>query len=836
MSSPAASLKIHSGLIYLKRPWLVLAVHVLLILGAIYYAGSFGFDASSDTLVVEGDPDLAAYEEVVEVFGGDAFLFMTFKPSQGEVISDSGLATLRDIVTDLEQVEGVSGVFSVLDAPLLKSPPITLAELLQNVPTLSSPSTDLDLARDELRSSPFFSELLITRDGSGTAIKVDIAQEVSGPDRRHTLIEDVRAVQARYKEQGTLYLGGVPMIAADMVTYVKSDLSVFGGVVLGLMVVALGAFFRSVRWVIMPLLTAAVSVFYTVGLLGFLGWQATVISSNFVALLGITTISLTIHLIVHYRELQLTHEEYDQRDLVYETMRAKFLPCVYTALTTIAAFGSLTVSGILPVEYFGWMMCIGIIIAFVATYTLFPSLLLLSGGVVKGRTMGHSNSLLRGVGEFVRWRGAIVVFLALVLGVTAYIGITRVSLDNRFVDYFAESTEINRGMRYIDANLGGTIPFDVVLQFAPYEDTSSESFGGDGFGGDGFGGDEFGDDAFSDDPFGDDDFGGDDFGDDDFEGFGADEDPERYWYTRGKLDELERMHRFLESKPHVGKVLSLTSLEDFALEFTEGKKLTNLEIVGILGALPEDLFSQVIDPYADPSTGQLRLSGRVIEGGPSFDREVFRQEILSFGAAELKFTDGVAVTGMMVLFNTMLSQLLDSQLNTLIYILLIVFVMFLVLLRSIRYAILGIIPNVLASATVIGAMGFAGIPLDMMTTTIAAICIGIGVDNAIHYLHRFRSEYSQWGDPRIAVSFSHESIGRALLYTSITVVAGFSVLGFSNFVPTVMFGFWTAVAMVLALIANLTLLPALLVLTHGDKATEPHIREDVPSDPDSENP
>ena len=801
-------MNVHPGLVYLKQPWLVVLAHLALLVGSIYYAASFGFDASSETLVVEGDPDLAAYEDMVDVFGGDAFLFLTFNPDESEVISEQGLAILREIVADLEAVDGVSGVFSVLDAPLLKSPPVSLAELLERVPTLSSPTTDLDLARDELRTSPFFSELLITRDGTGTAIKIDIDRSVTGPERRHRLIEEIRSVQDRYRDRGTLYLGGVPMIAADMVTYVKSDLSVFGGVVLGLMVIALGAFFRSVRWVIMPLLTAALSVCYTIGLLGFLGWQATVISSNFVALLGITTISLTIHLIVHYREQQHTHLELSPAELVFETMRAKFLPCVYTALTTIAAFGSLTVSGILPVEYFGWMMCIGIVIAFIATYTLFPALLLLSGGVVRGKALGHSNSFLRGVGEFVRWRGLVVITLAVVCGVSAYVGIMRVSLENRFVDYFAESTEINQGMRYIDANLGGTIPFDVVLQFDAYEVADSN-------------------DEFFEDDFGDDEFSDDDFGDEGFDDFGSDENPERYWYTRGKLDELERMHRFLESKVQVGKVLSLTSLEDFALEFTDGKKLTNLEIVGILGALPEDLYGQIINPYADPATGQMRLSGRIIEGGPSFDREIFRQEILAFGASDLRFTDGVAVTGMMVLFNTMLSQLLDSQLNTLIYILLIVFVMFLVLLRSIRYAFLGIVPNVLASAMVIGAMGFAGIPLDMMTTTIAAICIGIGVDNAIHYLHRFRTEYEERGSARVAVSFSHESIGRALLYTSITVVAGFSVLGFSNFVPTVMFGFWTAVAMVLALIANLTLLPALLVLTHGDKPAKPSLRDDL---------
>ncbi len=813
---------------YLHWPRTVLLLSLLLLLGSGYYASLFRFDASADTLVVEGDKDLATYERVAAIFGGDDFLFLTFQPNNRQPIEPDSLVTLGQIADDLSQVEGVQSVFSVLDAPLLKSPPMTLAELADGFRTLRSADVDFALAQDELVNSPFFRELLITADGTATAIKIDLAANmellaitdqrdrlraagntdsaewtsVSAEFRRvreayllerEQLINDTRAVKAKYASAGTLHLGGVPMIAADMITYVKRDLSVFGGLVLVLMIAALAIFFRHLRWVVLPILTAGLSVAYTVGLLGFLDWQATVISSNFISLLGITTISLTIHLIVHYRELLHTQADLALEERVATTMREKFAPCFFTALTTMAAFGSLTVSGIVPVEDFGWMMCMGILLSFFTTYTFFPAVLLMMRKEVPTGHSGRVNHFVRALGELTRWRPLVIALGALVLAVVAYFGIQRVSLDNRFAEYFDDSTEIYQGMRYIDQQLGGTIPFDVVLSFPPYvEEVFDEE-------------DDFFFEEEEEDPY-----------------------PERYWFSRGMLDRLEQVHRFLEAQPQVGKVLSLTALEDFAREFNDGEKLSSLEIVAVLGAVPPHLHEELIQPYASPQTGHLRLSGRIIESGPAFDREEFGQQIIAFGADEVSFTeDEVEVTGMMVLFNGMLKQLLDSQIDTLSYVLGAVFVMFLVLLRSIPHALLGMIPNTLAAATVIAAMGYAGIPLDMMTTTIAAICIGIGVDDTIHYLHRFRLEYARWGDARVAVSFSHASIGRALYFTSVTVIVGFSVLYFSNFVPTVMFGLWTAVAMFLALIANLALLPALLVLTHAKRPPDPTVRTDV---------
>lgn len=812
---------------YLRSPWLLLFVTALLLATSGYYATFFRFDASSENLVVQGDADLAEYEQVARTFGGDDFLFVTFRPNDLQPIAPDALQVLGQLAADLAAVEGVSGVFSILDAPLLKSPPMSMADLADGFRTLRSADVDFELAQQELVSSPFFRELLITADGTATALKVGLRADqeladitaqrealretgrLAGPEwasvseayrlgreaflaDREQMIADIRDVKSRYESKGTLHLGGVPMIAADMISYVKQDLFVFSGSVVGLMALALAIFFRSPRWVVLPILTAAISVVYTIGFLGFLQWQATVISSNFVALLGITTVSLTIHLIQHYRELTHTRPELECRDLVMTTMQEKFAPCFFTAVTTMAAFGSLTASGILPVEYFGWMMCIGIVIAFIATYTFFPAVLLL---LPKDATRVHasdSNSFIRALGELTRWRPGLVALLGLFIGVFAYFGIMRVSLDNRFAEYFDKDTQIYQGMSYIDQQLGGTIPFDVVLSFPPYED-----------------------EVFDDE--------------DDF-GFSAEDDPypERYWYSRSMLDRVEQLHRFLQRQPQVGKVLSLTALEDFARDFTGGEKLSSLEIAAVLGAIPADLHAELIKPYASPRSGQIRLSGRIIESGASFDREVFRKQIESFSQTELSLAqDQVTVTGMMILFNSMLKQLLASQVDTLIYVMLAVFVMFLLLLRSLPHALLGMIPNTLAAATVIGCMGYAGIPLDMMTTTIAAICIGIGVDDTIHYLHRFRLEYARWGDARVAVSFSHASIGRALFYTSVTVMVGFSVLCFSNFVPTVMFGVWTAIAMGLALLANLALLPALLVLTHAKRPPDPTIRPDL---------
>ena len=779
----------------LNRPgWLIVGLTGALLLAA-GYASRFSFDASADTLVVQDDPDLALYREISAVFGGDDFLLVTFTPHEGPLLSMANVRLLAELQDRLGAIEGVTSVFSVLDAPLLKSPPVPLDELAEGFRTLLSPDTDRALAVEELSGSPFFRELLISADGRTAALRVELIplpalERENTAERRRplaeraALIEAVRRVRGEFANRATLHLGGVPMIAADMIAFVKSDLAVFGGLVLVLVMGVLYAAFRQIRWVVLPLGAAAASIVATMGALGFLYKPATVISSNFVALLAIMTISLNIHLIVRYRELAQAQGARSVREIVAATMTSKFSPCLYTALTTMAAFGSLTASDIVPVEDFGLMMCIGVLFALLIAFTLFPAvLMLLPRGAPQG---GHrfSTGLVAGLSRLAVQRSGTVGAVAVVTLVLTAAGVAQLSVDNRFIDYFKDDTDINQGMVYIDQHLGGTAPFDVVLNFEPWQASADDFF------------DDFEDeDLFADEAE-------------------ADPFPERYWFTRDKLDRIRAVHRYLEARPEVGKVVSLASLDDLAMEFTGGEPLNNVQIAAILAALPPGLREEIIRPYAAPAIGQARLWARVIESGPYFDREALVTDIKRHAAGEVGFgEDNVAVAGMVVLFNAMVQKLVASQVDTLGYVLLATFAMFLVLLRSPLFALLGLVPNVLAAAAVLAVMGFAGISLDMMTTAIAAVSVGIGVDFAIHYLHRYRVERAQAPDAGTAIVRTHGAIGRALFLTGVTIMVGFSVLCFSNFVPTILFGLLVALAMALAFLANLTLLPSLLTLT-----------------------
>lgn len=794
---------------FLGYPKVLLLAVLALTCVAIWQARTFTFDASADTLVVQGDPKLATYLEMSDLFGGDEFLVLAYSPKESPMFAEAALQRLSALQAEVAQIKGVAGVFSILDAPLIKSPPIPLEEMSEGYKTLRDKGVDLELARQELTTSPLFRNYLVAADGTASAISIDLerddtlnqlreqrdamraepqvdpaqlatveadyraAREAYVADRAE-LISAVRQVRDRFDDDATIYISGVPMIAADMIKYVKSDLALFGSLVFGLIVMFLAFFFRRVRWVVLPIVVSALSILMTVGILSFFEKPVTVISSNFISLLAIICISFSIHLIVRYRELLEENPEIEHSALVLETMESKFAPCVYTALTTMLAFGSMLASRIVPVEDFGWMMCLGIVLAFFVTYIVFPALLLVLGKGEPSSTLGSQVELTVVLSRFcVRYSGRVLIFAALVAAV-AVVGLSKVSFDNRFVDYFDEDTDINAGMIFIDQHLGGTLPFDVYLQLGKYEAYVDE-----------------------DDPFA-------SPSDDDW--------PERYWFTDDRIAAIRKVHENLEAKSMTGKVISLATLERVTREFNEGEALTNLELAYVLGQLPETVRERLIEPYAKPASGYARLNARIMESGPHFSRLDLIKDVRQHATSEAGFAeDEVIVTGMLVLFNDMLQQLAESQKQTLLYVVLATFFMFALLLRSIKLALLALIPNIIAAASVVSIMGYANIPLDMMTITIAAICIGIGVDDAIHYLHRFREEYQEGQSVTEAVQESHLTIGRAMYFTTMVIIGGFSILAFSNFLPTVYFGILTAIAMGLAMLANLTVLPSLLI-------------------------
>ncbi len=824
--------------IFLDRPAVGMALLLALLAFWGYHARDFRLDASADSLVLESDPDLLRLREISARYGSQALLVVTFTPD-GPLFSDAALQRVGALRNDLASVGGVASVLSLLDAPLISSADVPLTELASKVPTLESPTVDRERARQELLSSPVFRELLISADGQTTALLLDLrtdpqlatlerrrnelvglreasglsaeqARELrqlaaavqsarAGSDAaQHRQIAAIRAVIDRHRDQGRLHLGGIPMIADDMISFVRSDLVVFGAGVLVFLVLTLTIIFRQPRWVLLPLVSCFYAGLTMLGVLGLIGWPVTVISSNFLALMLIITISMNIHLAVRYR--QLRHETPDEphRALVGTTLRRMVWPCLYTALTTILGFASLVVSDIKPVQDFGWIMSTGLAVVFLTSFTLFPALLMLSGKPRDPGPVTSRESWLPGrLADLTERHGSAILAVSALVALLSAVGISQLTVENSFIDYFSEKTEIYQGMVLIDQKLGGTTPLEVLLHFDPAARNGGDDPAG---GGTGVAGAEPPVDDLEDE-------------EDWLDEYDVDvaAGPE-YWFTASKVQRVKQVHDYLDSLPEVGKVLSLASLIRVAEERNDGRELGGLELGVLYKKLPADLRERLVNPYFSSEADEARIMLRILDSRPDLRRAELLARIES-GLRDLGLgEDEVTISGTMVLYNNMLQSLYRSQVSSLGAVLLGVLLMFAVLFRSVSLSIIGIVPNILAAGAVLGLMGLVGIPLDMMTITIAAITIGIAVDNAIHYIYRFREEFEKTGDYARTLHECHSSIGRAVLYTSATIVFGFSILVLSNFLPTIYFGLLTALAIAVALLASLTLLPRLILV------------------------
>ncbi len=855
----------------LQHAWLSILACVVLIGWLGTNIPQLKLDASADSLVLEGDAALEYYREFGKTYSSEEFLLVALQPGR-DMMSDEVLADIRALRDDMAVLPGVSSVVSILDVPLLNSPRVDLAEITgdSGIPTLSDPDIDRELVRLELSQSPIYRNLLTSPEGTTTALQVNLqrdqhaidllqereslrvadrAGELTANDamrlkaveqeykdysavasqRQGELVDAARAVIDKHRGIGTLYLGGVPMIAADMISFVKSDLVVFGAGIVTFVIITLAIIFRQLRWIMLPLITCVASATFMLGLLTWLDWRMTVISSNFIALLLIITLAIAIHLVVRYRELQLAQPDAQQRQLVRQTVGLMFKPCLYTSMTTIVAFVSLVVSGIRPVIDFGWMMTVGIIAAFCFTFVLLPAILSLLPIGRPASNLKNDTGLTLIFARATQRHGTSVLWVSGTLLLLTLYGVSRLEVENRFIDYFHESTEIYQGMELMDAQLGGTIPLDIIIDYveepmdweqdllgtgSPEQETASEDIAivGDEFFGDedDFFGEE---DAFADDPFASDDSFEDGFGDDNF-GDESDADSsfrQSYWLSLSGIRKIEAIHDYVDSLPETGKVLSLGTLYKVVKELL-GEDAGNVELALVDKSLPDSVKDVMIEPYLARDIEQARISLRVMETSHSLRRDEFLKNLRRHLVDELNIEpEQLHFTGMLVLYNNMLQSLYKSQILTLGAVFVAIMLMFLVLFRSISLAVIAITPNLLAAGLVLGTMGLVGIPLDIMTITIAAIAVGIGVDHAIHYVHRFQREFPLDRDYVATMFRCHSSIGRAMYYTSVTVIIGFSILALSNFNPSIYFGLLTGLAMLASVIGSLMLLPQLII-------------------------
>ena len=815
----------------LNRPVIV----IIVLLGLFTYLGiqakDFRLDASADSLILENDQDYKYFRKINKTYGTARYLLMTYKPKE-DLFSSETLSKLGSLRDELRDIKRVSTVLTILDVPLLRNPPVPIKELMGNIKNLEDPAVDLQLARTELSKSPIYQELLISQDMKMTSLIINLADDeefeiiisrrselkqkkadntitplelteleqlkhtyreckVRMDKEKHSDIADVRRIMDGYRQDAEMFLGGVSMITDDMITFIRSDIKIFGIGIIIFLLIALGVIFKKVRWVILPILCCALSVLSMIGLLGLFGWEVTVISSNFISLQLIITMALTIHLIVRYRELLVEHPEWSEQELVKETVVSKFIPCLYTTLTTVAGFGSLLICDILPVITFGWMMCVGLVVSLIVTFLLFPAILLLLPAGKLGKHKEFGGVFIHFLANVTQGYPKTVFISTGIVIVLVVVGISRLAVENSFIDYFRESTEIYQGMKVIDQEMGGTTPLDILVTFPETKDTTllnnkdtvTES-------------DEGFDDEFSE-----------------FDEFDEVDNSDQYWFTSDKMAQIMRVHDYLDGLPEIGKVLSLGTMLKLAEEFTGGVPLDNFQLALLYTQLPDKFKDMVLTPYISIPDNQARLTVRIKDSLKGLKRDNLLKKITSdlgikLGLQEQRYH----LSGIMVLYNNMLQSLFRSQILTLGFVVAALMVMFLVLFRSIKIALIAIIPNVLPAVTVLGVMGLAGLPLDMMTITIAAISMGIAVDDTIHYIHRFKEEYEVDQNYINSMHRCHRSIGNAMYYTTLTIIAGFSILVLSNFIPTILFGFLTGLAMLIALVLDLTLLPRLIFL------------------------
>ena len=794
---------------------------ILLLIGIIifslYQAKNFNLDASSDALLLEGDEDLKYLREINERYGSKEFLVLTYTPVSSFIEKET-ILNLQLLKSKIEKLTWVDNVITVIDVPLLKSTDENLMDRLNNYKTLSYPEIDRKRGFEEILNSPIYKNYVISEDGKTSGIVVylkkdeRLAEYLKIKDkyfnqikdtglskeervnykkfleeyedyknlyniRNHQNINEIRDVINKYGENAKIHLGGIPMIADDMMSFIKSDIIVFGIGVFIFIILTLWLIFKNLKWVAMPLIGCATSVIIMIGLLGLLGWKVTVISSNFIALMLILNMAMNIHLTVRFLQLKKEFPSMSKNEAVFEASKKMMLPILYTVLTTICAFLSLIFSGIKPIMDFGLMMTLGLIVSLIVTFLLLPSLLNIFSTDQEINLKDTEKSLITSLLGSIAKKSRIFLFgsTIFIIGLSI-VGIAKLQVENSFINYFDKDTEIYKGMKKIDDDLGGTTPLDIILKFPTKQKIEK-------------------DDQFSEWE----------------EDIDENEDKSKYWFTRDKMDKILKVHDYLDSLPEIGKVLSFGSILRVAEDLNK-KELQSLEIAVLYSKIPEEIKQEIISPYISVENNEARISVRIKDSLKDLRRNdlinKINSEINTLGLNNKEYK----LAGVLIIFNNLLQSLFKSQILTLGIVMLGIFIMFLILFRNTALSIIGVVPNFLAAFFILGIIGLMNIPLDMMTITIAAITIGIAVDNSIHYIYRFKEEFKKIKSYDKTLDRCHSTVGIAILNTSITIVFGFSILILSNFIPTIYFGIFTGIAMLLAMISVLTLLPRLLLI------------------------
>ena len=773
---------------------------------SIFFIQNFRIDASSDTLVSQNDKEFEYYNSYSKLFKSENFLILAIE-NKNEIDKEF-INNFESISSKILKLELVTKVFSFIDAPILFLNNISISNLNSNkIENLRNSNLEINDVIKEFTNNPVYVDQIINKEATVFSIIIYLKKNLElikakenyenliiskkeyleiktiNDEKRNDLINNIRNIIKEAKNKHSYYLGGVEMIANDVINFVKNDILIFSISVIIIIILVLFFIFRQIIWVIICLLSSSYSIVIIFGILGLTQIEVTAISSNFSALIFILSISMNIHIINYYKLIENNDSN------LTNTLKNMFWPCLYTTLTTMVAFGSLIITDIKPIIDFGFIMIIALTISLICSFTILPLLILIFPTNFK---LNKNKYILKvNFITFVKNHPRKIVIVSLFLFITSIGGAFKLGVENSFVNYFKKNTEIYKGMKLIDEELGGTTPLDIILTFNENNQISITDNDINV---------EFNDDLDFEDDF---------FGDDIFT-----DGITNNWFSDEKLEMISIIHKYLESRNEIGKVQSIMSLIQLANLINE-KSLDIFELSVLYQEIPDNYKEDLIYPYLLIDKNMAKISAR-IKDSENINRKNIIEEIRYFIEKNKNTSlDTYRVNGLLVLYNNMLDSLFDSQIKSLGFVIILIFLMFLILFKSIKLSILAIIPNIFASTFILGIIGYLSIPLDIMTITIAAITIGIAVDNTIHYLYRFR-EFKKSKTMIESINLTNLSAGLAVLTTSITIALGFSILCLSSFIPTVIFGIFTSMAMIFAMMGVLIFLPSLLILSEND--------------------
>jgi predicted RND superfamily exporter protein len=807
---------------YISYPKVLLAILSLVLAFLASYIKYVDIDASSETLLLKNDKDLEFTRQVNKTYTSPQYLVITYTPKK-DLLDEHTLNDIKNISDKLLKLQDVSSITSILNVPLLQDPSKSIKDIVKHIPTIQTDNINKTLVKKEFLTSALYKDNLVSSDFKTTAILVNLKtdkkyeelltkrnellskqnnstlskqekQELINTEKifknyrdiqreqNHQNILKIRQILKQHQQNAQLFLGGVNMITDDMISFVKSDIATYGIIVVLLIIVIIWSILKSFRFVLISVAILSYSVIAMLGIVGMVGWEITVVSSNFISLQMIITMSLIIHLSVHYNEELQRNYHLSHQEIIQRTVSSMFKPCLYVILTTIAGFSSLIASNILPVINLGLIMSVGVFISLLVTFMVFPTMMILFNKPNKNTT-NNKLPLTHYLAVFTQNHKKTIFGVSFIVVIFSVVGAKDIIVENSFIDYFKKDTEIYKGMTVIDHKLGGTTPLDIIIDLEDEKKQNSQNV-------------EDEDDMFSS------------FEDE----FQEEENKEQYWFTAKKMQKILQIHNYLDSLKEVGKVLSFATTIKVTKVLNHNKELDNIELAFLYNELSQENKNILIKPYLNLEKNQIRFTLRIIDSQEGLRRDQLLKRIKN--DIHTKFNikqENIKLANMMVMYNNMLKSLYSSQIKTLSIVLLVLFIVFVILFRSIKIAFIASIANVVPVGVIFGFMGWANIPLDMMTITIAAISLGIAVDDTIHYLYRFQEEIKKDFDYTQAMYRSHISIGNAMFYTTTIIMVGFSVLILSNFYPTIYFGLLTMLAMFMAIIADLMLLPRLIL-------------------------